>query len=86
MRGTIMGEVRELARQATQVAMVLAGCILALGMAWNLFQGIISYGIGHPILLAKMWGRLVGMLLGFLIAILAAPIVNALIDVVGSFK
>jgi hypothetical protein len=42
MRGTIMAEVRELARQATQVAMVLAGCILALGMAWNLFQGIIS--------------------------------------------
>ncbi len=81
----IMAEVRELARQATQVSMVLAGCILALGMAWNLFQGIISYGIGHPILLAKMWGRFVGMLLCFLIAVLAAPIVNALIDVAARF-
>ena len=63
--------------------MVLAGCI-RLGYGLNLFQGIISYGIGQPIVLAKIWAR--GHALGFLIAILAAPIVNALIDVVASFK
>jgi hypothetical protein len=80
--GGITSAIADLAKLAIDLLIVIAGVLMAVGIATNFIQGQLSATFGNTMGLSNAWVRIFGVVACFIGVALAIPIANAIIDAV----
>jgi hypothetical protein len=80
--GGITSAIAGLAKLAIDLLIVIAGVLMAVGIATNFIQGQLSATFGNTMGLSNAWVRIFGVVACFIGVALAIPIANAIIDAV----